>query len=179
MSYKVQRANRREHLSNIGLNPDDLEQWRYKWNNLICGSKGRNVICDLSFEQYTQLAVNAGINSPGQIGQKPGTYQMGRYGDQGDYILGNCRFILQSQNIEERGTNGGNASISTKLKGRDAFWVAKTKSKQFQVTSPDGVVYDGENLNQFCKDHGLVQGCMANVCRGVSRHHKGWIGRYV
>lgn len=54
----------------------------------------------LTFKEYVQLIYDAGIKSS-QIGVYKGQYVLGRYGDMGDYELGNCRFITREQNNEE------------------------------------------------------------------------------
>jgi hypothetical protein len=56
----------------------------------------------LTFEQYTRLAVDAGLTRANQIGLEPDSYQLGRYRDEGVYRVGNCRFITKEQNLRER-----------------------------------------------------------------------------
>ena len=101
---------RREHLTSIGLCADDVDIWRQKWSNLRGDSRGYGRECKLTFEQYTQLAIDAGISHL-DIGQSLDSYCMGRLGDSGDYELGNCRFITHRQNHKERCENGGTESM--------------------------------------------------------------------
>lgn len=115
MGYKAQHEARRNHLVNLGLEPD-VEGWRYKWNNLVgnCRARPDGVECRLSFEDYTRLAAQAGLKCPSQISRAG--YQLGRVGDIGHYEMGNCRFITHTQNIVERALNGGTQRISEKVK---------------------------------------------------------------
>lgn len=55
---------------------------------------------------------------------------------------------------------------------------ANSLSKEFVLTSPEGIVHKGRNLKQFCLNHDLSQGSTSEVCRGVRTHHKGWTGHY-
>ena len=51
---------------------------------------------------------------------------------------------------------------------------SKKRSKKWYVTNSDGKTQTIENLNQFCRDHGLDQGSMYNVARGHRKSCKGW-----
>lgn len=107
-----------------------------KWRNLKNNVVHRNVECLLSFKQYVRLARKAGIDHPDQIGNYRGDYQMARYGDTGNYVLGNCRFITKEENLKELVENGGHArgrltvgpKISRKLTGltkENSSWRAR------------------------------------------------------
>lgn len=52
--------------------------------------------------------------------------------------------------------------------------MSQRKRKPFAVTAPDGVVIHGDNLTQFCRDHGLNQGGMWSVIAGKIPSHKGY-----
>jgi len=93
---------RAAHLSRIGLNEEEVRDWNKNWLNLKAGAKRVGRVCTLTFEEYTDLAVEAGIKDAGMIGRFPGSYQMGRNQDQGNYVKGNCRFILKEDNLRER-----------------------------------------------------------------------------
>ena len=54
----------------------------------------------------------------------------------------------------------------------------RKKSKDYIATSPDGTVYEFFNLNAFCKEHGLHQGAMSAVARGIKTHYKRWTVRF-
>lgn len=51
---------------------------------------------------------------------------------------------------------------------------AKKLSKPYSFLSPDGVVHQGTNLNEFCKIMNLQQPLMTLVRSGKAKHHKGW-----
>jgi group I intron endonuclease len=50
--------------------------------------------------------------------------------------------------------------------------------KMWVLTSPDGQEISVQNLNRFCKGHGLDQGHMSRVAQGKLHHHKGWKCRH-
>lgn len=107
MSNHKTNKDRKSLLSLIGLNSIDGPMWTQKWLNLKSSAKLRGLVCQLSFKEYVTLAVEAGLYSPSLIGRKEHLYQMGRIGDSGNYILGNCRFITKGMNTKERSSNGG------------------------------------------------------------------------
>jgi hypothetical protein len=96
------RDKRSAHLDTLGLCRAEVGEWATSWRNLKARANRVGRTCDLEFEDYTAMAARAGIKSPVQIGTKPGHYQMGRYGDRGDYVKGNCRFIVKEENLRER-----------------------------------------------------------------------------
>lgn len=113
----TQRA-RREYLTKVGLNPDDLTSWGIKWRNLKNNAAQRGRRCGLSFEQYIDLALVAGISSPDSIGTSLDKYHMCRVGDEGDYVVGNCSFKPHSQNQLEKRINGGVDRWAEKMRKR-------------------------------------------------------------
>ena len=194
-----EETNRRKtYLNFCGYEPDDVEKWSQKWRSLrSIAVIDRKVECNLTFYDYVGLAHDSGLKSADDIGRGAGKYQMGRIGDTGNYEVGNCRFITQRQNLDERALNGGDRrgaekrtgqkhpGASEKLKGRTKETnegykrVSEFMSKSFVLTSPEGIIYRGTNLSEFCKGMGLSQGSMSSVIRGVRKHHKGWTGKYV
>jgi hypothetical protein len=50
----------------------------------------------------------------------------------------------------------------------------KSSAKHYSITSPEGVVYDIQNLTRFCTQHNLNAGAMSQVGQGKLPHHKGW-----
>lgn len=46
---------------------------------------------------------------------------------------------------------------------------------QYQLTSPDGIIYTTHSLTLFAKEHELHQGCLSLVANGKRNMHKGWI----
>lgn len=71
------------------------EKYRHKKSN----AKRHGLVCLLSFQEYCQLVADAGIKSS-DIGR--GKYHLARYGDKGNYEIGNCRFITHQENMNER-----------------------------------------------------------------------------
>ncbi|NNK83874.1 MAG: hypothetical protein HKO92_12180 [Flavobacteriaceae bacterium] len=65
-------------------------------------SKYSNIKFLLTYEEYLEKAIEAGITSPNEIGIKGYQFQLARYKDQGDYTVDNCRFITKTENIRER-----------------------------------------------------------------------------
>lgn len=179
--YRLTRELREEYLNNIGLNSADIVDWVYKWSNL----RSNSVYCDfkLSFDQYIQLAVDAGLTSPNQIGHGSDSYCMGRLGDRGDYELGNCRFITQKQNQQERVLNGGSEISAAKKRGtrKETHESVRSQSdknsKNYILIDPNGEEHRIRNLNEFCKNRGLNQGNMCAMINGGNKHCKGWTGK--
>lgn len=51
---------------------------------------------------------------------------------------------------------------------------AERLAKPYSFLSPEGVVYLGKNLCEFCRVMNLSQSLMTAVREGRQRHHKGW-----
>ena len=60
----------------------------------------------------------------------------------------------------------------TKLIGRQS--TSETKSKYFQLISPDGILYKDKNIFKFCVENNLSHSCISRVLSGKQKHHKGW-----
>jgi hypothetical protein len=184
---------RSEFIASLGYDPAEVKIWARKWRSLISGANKKACKCLLSFEEYIKLAYEAGVKQPSEIGKSIGSYQMGRLGDQGDYVVGNCRFIKMSQNLAERAENGGNARTAEAMRKRMtgvrkethpgvasmAKKITERNSKRFKAVSPTGVVYDGENLKEFSLKQGLNPIAMYQVCSGKYKQHKGWKVEYI
>lgn len=164
---KIQNEMRKSFLSSIGLNPEDLGVWQKKWKGLKGTSVSRGTAFLLSFEDYVTIAAYSGLKSPDLIGRGLGKYGMGRLGDSGDYVIGNCRFITNAQNIEERNLNGGTERRTKKL------------SKSFKAVSPLGEVFTGYNISKFTRDMGLTSGSLSGCARGIYAQHLGWTCEYI
>ena len=107
-----------------------------KYQRLVGNADLKGIKVMLTFDQYLKLAYNVGMNSPTEIGTKMNSYQMGRIGDVGDYIQGNCRFIPRTQNMQERTDNGGAKRQGDKIRG---------------IKDPRrGIVHKGVNNRRFC-----------------------------
>lgn len=50
-----------------------------------------------------------------------------------------------------------------------------THAKKWKITSPEGVVFIVDNLQQFSKKHGLTASALSGVARGLNVQHKGWV----
>lgn len=200
-------AYRRSVLDRLGFDPDDLHDWRLKWNNFCKFKIVKDIENEITFPLYMAKAKTAGLTSPSDIGQHRGQYQMGRKTDRGPYTKASCRFITVEQNQKERKLNGGTAiaiekaarvrrgqtketdehieSMAKKLSGRTtdshAYLVeaGKKRGRAFVVYSPRGKKYFGQSLNAFCKEHDLGQASMSLLCRGLRDEYKGWTGSYV
>lgn len=176
-------------LVNLGFSIDDAKSWIYKYKTFVNNKTQSGYVCDITFTQYLKLASKAGLTSPAQIGLAMDQYQMGRIGDTGDYIKGNCRFITARQNLNEKFKNGGAAigyaKSSRTLTGRTKEncvykrSAAKKLSKPFRLVSPKGKVYTGQNLVEFCESKGLSTAMLMRLCRGDCKQAlSGWTGSY-
>lgn len=173
----------------VGAYENFVSEFYEKWIRLRYAAKGRNCECLLTFKQYLKLAKRAGLVEPDQIGKSRYSFQMGRKGDIGDYVWGNCRFITKEQNDIELTRNGGRARGDAKrsklLKGRTAETdpgiaaAALKKSRSFIICNPGGKKFKGVNVSAFCREHGLTTTAVQGVCAGRRPHHKGWTGYYV
>lgn len=176
---------RQKLLSVLGFNPEDFWLWSDKLSNLKGRAKYEGKTCSLTFEDYISLAKEANILDPNLIGLKKDDFCMGRIGDQGGYELGNCRFITMAQNQAERIANGGSISQSAKLTGRTKInhkgvaSAAEKNGRAFKVCSPEGLVYEGNNLTEFSQNMGLAPTSMYYVCQNPGRSRKGWTGMYI
>jgi hypothetical protein len=72
--------------------------WKYYWKK--CHAKERCIPFLLTFSQYSDLCIKAGITSE-DIGRHTHQYQLARYGDVGSYSIDNCRFITKLENTRE------------------------------------------------------------------------------
>lgn len=84
------------------LNDDNKLQKKY--SNRKAHAKEQNIPFDLTYEQYCSLVQEANIVSS-QLGRTGKGYDLARYGDQGGYTYGNCRFITHAENMREQKTS--------------------------------------------------------------------------
>lgn len=66
-----------------------------------------------------------------------------------------------------------------KLKPEQVHQMAEVNSRDYIVTSPDGIEIRVRNLSRFCRDNNLSNKALSNVAYGLSTHHKGWKCRRV
>ena len=84
----------------------ELKLIKGKLKGKRCTAKQAGNVCLLTIEDYCQLLIEANI-TPDMVGCRKGQYVLGRKNgitgtvDEGNYILGNCRFILHTENIKE------------------------------------------------------------------------------
>jgi hypothetical protein len=93
-------------LENIGLNPNDVDEWKKKFTTHRDNSSRRKLDTELDFKLYVTKAKEANITNPSIIGIRKEQYQLGRIGDEGPYTEQSCRFITGKQNKQEAINNG-------------------------------------------------------------------------
>lgn len=190
-----------------GLNVADTEEWFAKYQIHRSSSNQRGYNTELSFADYLTKATTGGLTDPNQIGRCKGQFVLGRVGDVGNYTNESCRFIPVEQNHHERYENGmhiegfqrrfdsmvgqtkeNNERVRksaetrtgrTKETNEGHARQAAALAKSFTIIAPDGTVYTGNNVADFCKEHGLGVFNIYNVFAGRAAHHKGWTGHYV
>ena len=79
---------------------DDGKLYR-RWTNKRVNAKKENIKCLLFYEDYCKLVHEAGLVSS-QLGFNGEGYVLARYNDTGCYEYGNCRFIKQKENSDEK-----------------------------------------------------------------------------
>ena len=52
--------------------------------------------------------------------------------------------------------------------------ISIAKSREWMVTTPQGIQIRIKNLFQFCKDEGLSAGNLSQVAKGIRKHHRGY-----
>jgi hypothetical protein len=80
-----------------GWEVSEIYRARDAWRKLYV----RQPASDLSFDAYLGMIVEAGLR-PNMVGKRRGQFHLARYKDEGSYSIGNCRFIPQEQNQQER-----------------------------------------------------------------------------
>lgn len=115
--FVTENNTRRDYIASKGLLKSDLVKWVEKWHVLGCHAKQQGKECLLSFYEYIDLVVEAGITSPSQIGRRNEQYNLSRFMDAGGYSIGNCRFITKKENLLERISSGAmkRAAASRKI----------------------------------------------------------------
>jgi hypothetical protein len=191
----------------LGLAATDTEQWFSKYQVHRDSASQRGLETELTFQQYLQKALDAGLKAPNEIGRKLGQFVLGRVGDIGNYTDNNVRFITSTQNHKERFENGrnleGDARRSELMRGQtketserlrkvSESKIGRTKeshehharqadalAKNFVLYAPDGTEHRGRNVSDFAKAHDLNVFKLYSVLAGKARTHKGWTGHYV
>lgn len=55
--------------------------------------------------------------------------------------------------------------------------IIERHSKDWVVTTPDGIVHTINNLSQYCRDNGLNRSSVSAVLNGKLKHHRGYLFR--
>ena len=50
----------------------------------------------------------------------------------------------------------------------------KGKTKKFKIVDPNGIIYEGENIREFCRVHSLSYPNIAAILNNQRWQHKGW-----
>ena len=79
---------------------DDNKLYRRYLNKCVNAQKD-GLRCDLTFHEYCLLVKDANLKSS-DLGFTGNMYVLARYNDQGNYTWGNCRFITQKENYDEK-----------------------------------------------------------------------------
>ena len=116
--------------------------------------------------------MQASLTAPSQIGRDLDSYQLARYGDQGGYSIGNCRFITKQENLEERITSG---AIKRATESRKHYNLSRRKT--ILVIDPDGNKTFCNGLDEAAK---LCGSLIQNLCRTLktSGKYKGFTVSY-
>jgi hypothetical protein len=78
---------------------NDDGKLRSKWGRKKANAKNCGLVCRLTYNEYVGLVRQAGIKSSDI---RPGGYHLARFGDLGNYEVGNCRFVPYWENFAER-----------------------------------------------------------------------------
>lgn len=78
---------------------EEMRFWRRKWQNHKDNSAARNAQFLLSFDEWFKIWLDSGhIN---ERGKGRGKYCMSRFGDKGDYEIGNIKIVTYEENEAE------------------------------------------------------------------------------
>ena len=88
-------------MSELEQSLNDDGKLKRRFINKRVNAKNENIPFNLTYEQYMELVHEAGLKSS-QLGFTGEGYVLGRNNDSGGYELGNCRFITQKENSDEK-----------------------------------------------------------------------------
>lgn len=142
---------------------------RLKYKNTKARAKKRGIAFHLSIVEYSQLLQEAGITAE-DVGQGASDYCLGRYNDEGDYKIGNCRFITASQNHKEGMISKPIHCLSLGGGSHDSVKGNKHYSSRGYVVTPWGTF---ETLQQAA-DHPLATCNSKTVCKRIHRQESGY-----
>ena len=144
--------------SNLELELDDDGKLRRRWINKKYNAKKEGLECKLTYDEYCTLVKEAGLVSS-QLGFTGEKYVLGRYNDEGDYTLENCRFITQKENNDEK------QERIFKAKGKEYIPLTYEKHRKRQYRRRNG-----ENNICIC---GNWKASEAVMCKECYLKHKG------
>ena len=170
--FVIENSRRKEFLVSKALDIQDTAAWVQKWHTLQYHCKKNGKPFELSFYEYIELALEASLTAPSQIGRDLDSYQLARYGDQGGYSIGNCRFITKQENLEERITSG---AIKRAMENRKPSDIARRKT--ILVVDPDGNKTFCKGLNEAAKICGLWVPNISRILK-TSGKYKGFTVSY-
>lgn len=52
--------------------------------------------------------------------------------------------------------------------------IRKCFAGDYAAVSPEGIVYNFQNIRVFCEEHGLCSSSLCKVMKGKAKQHKGW-----
>lgn len=69
---------------------------------------------------------------------------------------------------------GKTHSEEVKQKLREINKNNEPNAQSYRFTSPEGIVFEGNNINRFCREYNLIPSSMCLVKQGKQKIHKGW-----
>jgi len=100
-------------------------------------------------------------------------------GMQSEAIEAMRRFNTGRKHTPEHIEKVAAAHRGKKIKPEQLEKMTEATSRNYIVTSPDGIEIRVRNLSKFCRDNGLNNKALSNVAYGLCSHHKGWKCRRV
>lgn len=82
-----------------------------------------------------------------------------------------------SMNMNPGGKPNWKSAHTPENREKARLAIQKANSKDWEVTSPLGVMFMVTNMKQFCREQNLDPGTMSQVARGKQANHKGWTCR--
>ena len=106
----------------------------------------------LTYEEFCILLKEAGIKSS-DLGYSGNNYDLARYGDQGDYTFGNCRFITHKENLDERMYNGLTEKERREIKEKEKQEVARRKLERDEKRKQKQEEYQANKDTRYSNEH--------------------------
>jgi hypothetical protein len=200
--YFLSFEERVDEVTKRGWPEEYAQLWWKKYYGHLTSAVYRGTSSELTFGDYLDKILEAGIKIPEQVSKYAAGYVLGRYTDEGSYTVDSCRFITQLENTHEAIKNGrwenvwkivGDvrrgqtketlaflAKMAETKRGRTAETHAGIAiqadkiARDFAFQAPDGTVYRGRNLKKFCREHNLNSGNMNQLLLGRRDSVKGW-----